>query len=272
MPGGPTSGQTSLTIGSAAGAGTHWRSHSGQCNASGGAACTSAGTAPTLPLSGGRAPEGTSLWPALLPTPKLDSLQSGLIAWTRSGRSQESCNPHDSTDRIDRALSLAFDRLWRDRPCSTANPETGDEDHPQLLCTVDGYISRYFHRVATLSRESVYQAHQRKILHRMKDDVICGDRCGKLQELEERISKAELDDHGLQSEMAELLRIVAAGDQAASGSDTSLSRSSPCCCRCPVTLASTLASGSPALGVTTTARSPVAQSGALPSCSQCFTQ
>lgn len=177
-----------------------------------GASCSGALAATTKEIIGCGAPDGQSLWPALLPTPKLDSLLSkdSIVARTRSTRSQDGSlrYPENSTERVDRALGVAFDRLWRDRPAVPVIPEDAEEGDPALLCTVDGYISRYFHRVASLSRESVYQAHQRKILNRMREDVVCGDRCGKLRDLDDKIKRAELDDSSLQAEMATLMRIV----------------------------------------------------------------
>jgi len=210
---------------------------------SGAASCSDALTASAKEVIGCGVPDGTSLWPALLPTPKLDSLLSkeSLVARTRSTRSQEGGSlrlNENSTERVDRALGVAFDRLWRDRPAVAAIPEDAEEGDPALLCTVDGYISRYFHRVASLSRESVYQAHQRKILNRMREDVVCGDRCGKLRDLDDKIKRAELDDQSLQAEMTTLMRIVEKQlEQTASplesccggGANTAPRRSSPCC-------------------------------------------
>merc|ERR1719387_1578191 len=153
----------------------------------------------------------------MLPTPKLDGIlksrsspedqsQHGGCSTAGTG-GQHSSN---STERLERVLAVAFDRIWRDRPPSSivedpAQLECGD---PQVQGTIDGYISRYFRKVAELSRESVYQAHQRQLLHRMREDIIRGDRCGNMRELDERIRRVELDDSTLRAEIANLMNIV----------------------------------------------------------------
>eukprot|EP00928_Gymnodinium_smaydae_P016189 TRINITY_DN1603_c1_g1_i1.p1 TRINITY_DN1603_c1_g1~~TRINITY_DN1603_c1_g1_i1.p1 ORF type:complete len:316 (+),score=87.11 TRINITY_DN1603_c1_g1_i1:239-1186(+) len=111
-------------------------------------------------------------------------------------------------DRVDHAVGLAFERLWRDR---TAGLPEQEEPETQQACTVDGYIAQYFRHVAELSRESVYQAHQREILERMREDLVAGDRSGSIKELEEMIQKVDVDDRTLQAEIASLMRIAGQG-------------------------------------------------------------
>merc|ERR1719254_5836 len=109
---------------------------------------------------------------------------------------------------------MAFDRLWCDRPSgpgssSPSGTEDGASgDASRLLSNVDGYISNYFRHVAELSRESVYLAHQRAILCRMRDDVAAGDRLDRTGDLEARIEKVELNDRTLRAEIANLMRIA----------------------------------------------------------------
>merc|ERR1712232_1406073 len=120
---------------------------------------------------------------------------------------------------------LACERLWREQP--NQPPTTGIEEpavstgvvsgNPNasieevLSGSVDGYISRYFKHVAELSRESVYQAHQREILRRMRTDLIAGERSGNLKEIEEMIQKVEVEDRHLQAEITNLMRIAGTG-------------------------------------------------------------
>uniref|UniRef100_A0A7S4UXU4 Uncharacterized protein n=1 Tax=Alexandrium monilatum TaxID=311494 RepID=A0A7S4UXU4_9DINO len=161
------------------------------------------------------------MWPALQPTPKLSSLLSAtspradglqgedettlpgegtLDDWRHRGASIG----EPSTQRVEQALSQAFDRLWRERPGgseSAAEAELAD-------ASVDGYISRYFRHVAELSRESVYQSHQRAVLCRIRDDVVAGDRSGNMRELEARIERVDESDRSLQAEIANLMRIA----------------------------------------------------------------
>eukprot|EP00927_Polykrikos_kofoidii_P056328 TRINITY_DN50475_c0_g1_i1.p1 TRINITY_DN50475_c0_g1~~TRINITY_DN50475_c0_g1_i1.p1 ORF type:complete len:364 (-),score=63.48 TRINITY_DN50475_c0_g1_i1:77-1168(-) len=112
-----------------------------------------------------------------------------------------------TSDRVNFAVGQAFERLWRDRPLSTDSPSNTSEDSA-LLATVDGYISQYFRHVAELSRESVYQAHQRDILYRMREDLIAGDRSGNMRELDKMIRRVDLDDQSLRTEIASLMRIA----------------------------------------------------------------
>lgn len=170
-------------------------------------------TPPLMPGKMQPAVEVGSLWPAMQLTPKMHSLLSEA---NRSAHSQQdvslrgvgaSGRGESSTERVDHVIGLAFDRLWRDAPTVVVDEPQLDGD-PQLACTVDGYISHYFHRVAELSRESVYQTHQRRILCRMRDDIICGDRCGNMRELDERIQTVELDDKSIRAEIESLMRIV----------------------------------------------------------------
>merc|ERR1712217_12319 len=163
------------------------------------------------------------------PSPKLSSLlQSSSTAAGEASADvggvagvDASCSPpvsrhaemEPSTERVERALGLAFDRLWRDRPTANAAEAVSDHDaadgeDDRLLGTVDSYISNYFRHVAELSRESVYQSHQRAILCRMREDVVAGDRSGNMRDLEERIQKAELNDRSLQAEIASRMKIV----------------------------------------------------------------
>lgn len=208
------------------------------------------------------------MWPALQPTPKLSSLLSAGSPKTEAQREEEVAEDsapcgyegtladwrhrggpgaEPSSERVEQALSQAFDRLWRDRPgCSEAAAETEAVD-ASLGGTVDTYISHYFRHVAELSRESVYQAHQRAILCRMRDDVVAGDRSGNMRELEARIEKVDVNDKSIQAEIASLMRIVEP-----ERSDQAGCRSAPCCsggggiCCSPVT--PTAAAAEPAKG------------------------
>jgi len=165
------------------------------------------------------------LWPALQPTPKLTSLLSAGSPKTEGLREDdETTLPSESTiddwryrgfpdsgpssERVERALGQAFDRLWRERPGCSDSPTEGEGVDAAQGETVDNYISQYFRHVAELSRESVYQAHQRAILSRMRDDVIAGDRSGNPHELEARIEKVNAHDRVLRAEIASLMRIV----------------------------------------------------------------
>merc|ERR1740121_2091716 len=159
------------------------------------------------------------MWPALLPTPKLNSFVgsdgatepmpqgctgcSGCASCTRQMLSLQA-DQGPSTERVEHALGLAFDRLWRDRPVE----EDRQDDAAEFSGTVDGYITNYFRHVAELSRESVYQSHQRAILNRMREDIVAGDRSGNMRDLEERLQKVELNDKSLQAEIATRMRIV----------------------------------------------------------------
>merc|ERR1712014_174995 len=82
-----------------------------------------------------------------------------------------------------------------------------------LMGSVDGFITHYFRHVAELSRESVYQAHQRELLHRMRKDFIAGERSGNIQELDEMIQRVDLDDMSLRTEIASLMRIAECSTQ-----------------------------------------------------------
>lgn len=122
-----------------------------------------------------------------------------------------------STDRVNGVVGAAFDRLWRDRPVNPseamgASQGGAGNSEAQVLCNVDNYISHYFRHVAELSRESVYQSHQREILQRMREDLVNGDRSGSMRELDEMIQKADLDDKSLQAEIHNLMRIADANE------------------------------------------------------------
>lgn len=184
------------------------------------------------------------MWPALQPTPKLSCLLSAgspktegeaaegredeetplpsegtLEDWRHRGRP----SGEPSTERVEQALSAAFDRLWRDRPgCAEPSGDAKGADASLDPTAVDTYISHYFRHVAELSRESVYQAHQRAILCRMRDDIVAGDRSGNMRELEARIEKVDTNDKSLQAEIANLMRIVEPEDAAGRPHD-------PCC-------------------------------------------
>jgi hypothetical protein len=139
-----------------------------------------------------------------------------------------------SEDRVNNLVGKACERLWREQanqppPSCTENladgaGATGTDLNVEdvLNCSVDGYISQYFKHVAELSRESVYQAHQREILRRMRTDLIAGERSGNLKEIEEMIQKVEVEDRYLQAEITNLMRIAGS-----SGSQSS---------RCPIEL------------------------------------
>lgn len=115
-----------------------------------------------------------------------------------------------TTERVNLAVGLAFDRLWHHRPMRSDCGQDADGNEVCLaqLAAVDGYITRYFHRVAELSRESVYQMHQRDILCRMRDDLGSNETSSCLVELDEMISKVNLDDRSLQAEISELMQIA----------------------------------------------------------------
>merc|ERR1712100_40642 len=76
------------------------------------------------------------------------------------------------------------------------------------MATIDGYLSRYFRRIAELNRECVYQSHQKRILKHMRDDVIRGDRSGDVRELDDRISKADGETTTVQTEIAQMMKIL----------------------------------------------------------------
>lgn len=127
----------------------------------------------------------------------------------------------NSTERIERALGHAFDRLWccdrNDRDMSCANADGGNgQTHDELLIgTIDCYIAQHFRRVAELSRESIYQGHQYQLWNRMKENVArCGDGheddgvADHLRELDDKINRAALDDQNVQQEINHLMRIV----------------------------------------------------------------
>lgn len=158
------------------------------------------------------------LWPAMGPTSEFSSLIGEVSARHRPSVSlvgtggglataHEILDPDaqaPSTERIERTLGIAFDRLWCDRP----GEDPDDAQDAQLEGTVDSFISSYFRHVAELSRESVYQAHQRAILSRMREDIMAGDRSGNMRDLDERIQRVELSDKSLQAEIANLMRIT----------------------------------------------------------------
>jgi len=195
-------------------------------------AARGASTPPPMP-SKSAAVEVGSLWPAMLPTPKMNSLLSDANRSTHTPQDVSrgpSNRGGSSTERVDHVIGLAFDRLWRDAPSVAVDEAAADSD-PQLACTVDGYISHYFHRVAELSRESVYQTHQRRILSRMRDDVICGDRTGSMRELDERIQNVELDDKSIRAEIETLMKIVE--QDGGRGASTVLAMEACCCASAP---------------------------------------
>merc|ERR550514_4155 len=76
--------------------------------------------------------------------------------------------------------------------------------------------------------ECVYQGHQKRILQRMREDVIRGDRCGNVRDLDEKIHKANGDESTVTSEIAQMMRIVEGGDEPNKG--TLASR----CCSMPI--------------------------------------
>lgn len=152
------------------------------------------------------------MWPALNSTPQqvLSLVNSQVAKAVSSTSPSDQSLPHcwsereTSTDRVEQMFGNAFDRLWRNRPIGLMGMPIQDSDPD----SVDGYISCYFHHVAELSRESVYQAHQRKMLNQMRDDLIAGDRSGSVRELDERIQRSEENDQFLQTEIANRMRIV----------------------------------------------------------------
>jgi len=188
-----------------------------------------------------------TLWPALQPSAPLNSLLSA--GGRDAGCSQDNSTGQDrdgsSTDRVNRAVGLAFERLWRDRPAvqsqddATSSGDAGNgcvgtegsarEDDSKLLLTVDGFITHYFRHVAELSRESVYQAHQREILNRMREDFIAGERSGNMRELDEMIQRVDLDDRTLQTEIASLMRIAEMGQRDGGGHCPDAARCVPTC-------------------------------------------
>jgi hypothetical protein len=148
---------------------------------------------------------------------------------------------------VSNLVGKACERLWREQPCPPAGSSisndgladstgaTGGNPNPSieetLNCSVDGYISQYFRHVAELSRESVYQAHQREILRRMRTDLIAGERSGNLKEIDDMIQKVEVEDRSLQAEISNLMRIA----DNSSGSSTTrcpmeLGPCAPCVC------------------------------------------
>merc|ERR1719291_690100 len=91
---------------------------------------------------------------------------------------------------------------------ATATGNDAVAENADVANAVDGYITHYFRRVAELSRESVYQSHQRDILNRMREDLADGDRRGSLAELDEMIDKVDMDDRSLRAEIAALMQIA----------------------------------------------------------------
>mmetsp|Transcript_42490 Transcript_42490/g.117250 ORF Transcript_42490/g.117250 Transcript_42490/m.117250 type:complete len:276 (+) Transcript_42490:93-920(+) len=154
-----------------------------------------------------------SHWPALQqPTaPPLRSLLRGTDgaaaanAQAKGKRLQPEGDKYSrrTSDRVNSAVRLAFDRLWQDEQ----RPHFEEPDS-QAPSNVDGFIKRYFHHVADLSRESAYQAHQLEILHRMREDVAVGERAGNTAQLDELIQRVNLDDRSIRSEIANLMRIA----------------------------------------------------------------
>lgn len=169
----------------------------------------------------------TPYWPSTLPTPHLDHLlkssqrQGDATAKTgslRDGTSRSSLGM-TSTERLDRALGIAFEKLWREQPPTLALEEENGGENAEVLSRIDGYLSNYFRRVAELNRECVYQGHQKRILQRMREDVIRGDRCGNVRDLDEKIQKADGDETLVQGEIAQMMRILGLeGGTAASAS------------------------------------------------------
>jgi len=87
--------------------------------------------------------------------------------------------------------------------------ENAEEDvNSKVMATIDGYLSKYFRRIAELNRECVYQSHQKRILKHMRDDVIRGDRSGDVRELEDRIQKADGETSTVQTEIAAMMKIL----------------------------------------------------------------
>lgn len=123
--------------------------------------------------------------------------------------------------RIADAVHAAFERLWNSQAeasvakvIASGCDDISDESwsSPQTNSSVDAYISQYFRHVAELSRESVYQAHQRDILQRMREELVLGDRSGSMKELDEMIQRVDVDDRTLKAEIAKLMRITEASD------------------------------------------------------------
>lgn len=184
-----------------------------------------------------------AMWPALQPVHRLDSLirspsdrseEDACTLASGGAAASSSCSPggpapeagdgEPSTERVERLLGAAFDRLWRDRPIGMIGMPA-DGASPGEIGSIDGYISNYFRHVAELSRESVYQSHQRAILCRMREDVVAGDRSGSMRDLDERIQRVEINDRTLQAEIATRMRIV----ERSSGATPCCRARSPCC-------------------------------------------
>jgi len=207
---------------------------------------------------GGPAPEGTSLWPSLQPEALM---QDALLAKaTFSGcRNKGDLTPPgmmcefgqpNSTERIERALGHAFDRLWccdrNERDLAVPSVEGAAND--ELIHSIDCYIAQHFRRVAELSRESIYQGHQYQLWNRMKENV---RKCGQgqeddgvadhLRELDDKINRAALDDYNVQQEINNLMRIVQ-GSPAAAAAEACAARA--------FAAASTSSSGAPGPGGT----------------------
>merc|ERR1719498_1325168 len=110
-------------------------------------------------------------------------------------------------------MNHAFDKLWCcNRPGMHRQEDLGPAMDPGNLCTVDGYIQRHFQRVAELSRDSVYQAHEKRVLLRMREDAMKRSNFKHMEELDERIRRARLDDLTVQEEIATLMKIAHANE------------------------------------------------------------
>lgn len=188
----------------------------GECAAKGFGSGTRT-SAPGGPDDAGGAPHvNRNPWPSTLPAAHLDACLKSVSnriqmtaedrgsGGTGKGGTGRSLLGVCATERVEEALNVAFERLWREQPPAI----TEDDEKQKVMATIDEYIGNYFRRVAELNRECVYQSHQKRILKRMREDVIRGDRCGNLRDLDEKISKADGDESTVQTDIAQMMKIL----------------------------------------------------------------
>lgn len=107
-------------------------------------------------------------------------------------------------DPLDDAIDLAFEKLWRS-PASGKGMEEGTRvarDNP------DKYIQNYFKQVGELTREAVFTGHHLRGLQRYRDDILRGDRMGRIREVESQITNTQEEQERLDEHISKLMRIV----------------------------------------------------------------
>jgi hypothetical protein len=134
-------------------------------------------------------------------------------------------------DPLDDAIDMAFEKLWRSPP--TPAPET-DEAARIAAADPDKYIHSYFKQVGELTREAVFTDHHMKGLQRYRDDILRGDRMGRIRDVESQITTTQEEQDRLDAHISKLMRIVRSPRPEAASTEASCcassNRSADVCC------------------------------------------